>query len=162
MKMKKNILLIACFILMSATLFSQQTEDFAKLMNDPNSNFFEVQKAFNAYHARMEKEHDKNERWYKKWKKEGEEEEESGYEIYKRWEYFMQSRVDASGKLPDPAIVWNEWQKHHQKQNNSSEKLIGTNQTMVGGTWLQCGPAGGEPTGGGTGRLTFVRFDKFF
>ncbi|MFL5754464.1 MAG: WD40/YVTN/BNR-like repeat-containing protein, partial [Bacteroidia bacterium] len=156
---KKLISAFTLLVLISTKLFAQQTEDFGKLMSDPNSNFFEVQKAFNAYHERMEKEHGKYERWYKKWRKEGEEEEESGYEVYKRWEYFMQSRVDANGKIPDPSIVWNEWQKHHQGKNSSSAKLIGNNQILAGGTWTQLGPLGGEPTGGGTGRLTFIRFD---
>jgi PKD repeat protein len=55
-------------------------------MQDPGANFFEVRDAFHAHW---------DGRTYQRSK---------GYKVFKRWEWWMEPRVSASGERPDPAM----------------------------------------------------------
>lgn len=101
--MKKSFYLAALALVLSLTIYSQETEltdtDYAKhpywieMMQDPSVNFFEVQHAFNTY-------------W------EGRDiVRSSGFKPYKRWEYRMQWRVRPDGTRYPENHVWNEYYK---------------------------------------------------
>ncbi len=119
-------------------LFSQNL-DFASLMN--SHNFNDTQQAFTNYWAGKDT------------KQKG-----KGWKAYKRWENFMRFRVDATGKIPNSAITYEEWKKYNSSGNNIGGKLNSQNQQMVN-NWSYVGPNNGVPTGGGAGRLTCIKFD---
>jgi PKD repeat protein/photosystem II stability/assembly factor-like uncharacterized protein len=122
-------------------------------MKDPNANFFEVQKAFNQYYEKAKSE---KEREQKREKRRGiavNEEEESevpGYFQYKRWEWFMASRVSANGDRFDKGMLWHETRKYAQRFNN--------NKVMGAGNWTFIGPTYSSNLAG-AGRLNFIRID---
>ena len=86
--MKKCFLLLAAILVIGSRSVTAQR--WVEMMNDPNANFYEVQKEFNNY-------------WKGKEITKG-----NGYKQFKRWEYLMQSRVDKNGKLPAANYFQNE------------------------------------------------------
>ena len=59
-------------------------QEWVRMMEDPDANFYDIQREFNAY-------------WEGKTVEKG-----RGWKQFKRWEYFMEPRVFPSGKLPAP------------------------------------------------------------
>jgi PKD repeat protein len=104
------------------------------MMRDPNANFYEIQDAFNTY-------------WEGKTIEKG-----KGYKAFKRWEYYMAPRVYPSGDLTLPSQTYRNY-----KQWELDLIQAGTPKS-TNGNWTIIGPIG-KPTGGGAGRLNFVRFD---
>lgn len=83
-----------------------------EMMQDPSANFFETQQAFETY-------------WEGREVTRG-----SGYKPFKRWEYWMQQRVDAAGNKPAP--------EHNIR---AYEQYMGTsNNRESAGNWTQLGP----------------------
>jgi photosystem II stability/assembly factor-like uncharacterized protein len=111
-------------------------------MQGENPNYFLSRKAFNAY-----------------FKNRDIKEKGNGFKAYMRWDHFYKTRIDATGKIPDPTITYIEYEKQ-TKGNVSNQKLSGTNViNQIPGTWSYVGPTNGIPTsGGGAGRLTFVEY----
>ncbi|HEY4800947.1 MAG TPA: T9SS type A sorting domain-containing protein [Bacteroidia bacterium] len=148
--MKKNLLknaLLLVAVLFTTSIFAQ---DWVKMMHDPNVNFYDVQKAFNTYAAKKERQIERENR--KLFKKKGEafsegELEVPGYEQYKRWEYFMKPRVSQTGERFAPDAVWNEMKKYKEQYG----AFVAGNWTLVGPTTSTV-PSGG----GGAGRTNFV------
>lgn len=103
-------------------------------MSDPTVNFYEVQKEFNAYwkNRKVEKGH--------------------GYKQFKRWEYLMQSRVDANGKLPPAGYA--EQQLAAFKAKHAHEKVSGTTAA-----WTAVGPNTSVGLEDGTGRVQCFAMD---
>ncbi len=150
--MKKNILFI-CLILLS--IYSPSTiygQDWVSQMKDPSVNFYDVQKSFNKYNEKKERDLEKfNRQIFKKTGKVPSEEETEvpGYSQYKRWEWFMAPRVFPTGERFNPSIAYDEYQKY-----NNQYKTAGA------GNWTIIGPTNSIPTGGGgAGRINFVRID---
>jgi len=126
-------------ILLTAVLFTTSVfaQDWVKMMQEPNTNFFETQKAFSQYCAD-----------YTSTYKQANGTEPTkipGYKIYKRWEWFMQPRVSETGERFSPDAAW----------NAMAEYKTGIN-TFAAGNWAQLGPT---VTSGleGAGRLNFIR-----
>ncbi len=138
-------------------------QDWRTMMQDPNSNFYDVQKKANAYfkeHVKEEMERSKKIAKGKAVEAEGSEEEFSGYEQYKRWEAFMEPRVYPTGNLSLPSTTWKNYQTFVD-QNQSGNKL--GNNMIASSTWTAMGPFGAM-TGSAcglprkAGRVNFITF----
>jgi hypothetical protein len=108
--MKRNIVIL--IVLQLASFFYvAHAQKYKQMMNDPNANFYDIQKEFNKYWEKKEKKMEKESKDIDKMK-EGEEEFEGEYFQFKRWEWFMAPRVYPSGKLINPAAkAFEEWQR---------------------------------------------------
>lgn len=96
-----------------------------------NPNFYDLQKSFEDY-------------WTGKPYEKG-----KGWKQFKRWEWFMQSRVDQNGNL-DPTALWSGWQEKQQNFGQRDER---------NGDWTILGPQEFIPEAGGAGRLNCIAFD---
>lgn len=132
MNMKLRLRLIALLII--GQNFSGFAQDYVQMMRDPNVNFYDVQQAFNAY-------------WEGKIIERG-----KGYKAFRRWESYMAPRVYPSGNMTLPS---QNYENFVQWENQQAAAGI---PKSVAGNWSFLGPTG-KPTGGGAGRLNFVRFD---
>lgn len=121
-------LILGIVILLSNNLFSQE---WVEKMQDPNINFYEVQKSFNKYWENRIIERSK------------------GYKQYKRWEYMVAPRVFPTGnRIPMDAAYKNFMQfksKYAYKTTSSSN-------------WQSLGPFTKPSNGGDAGRLNCVAF----
>ena len=112
----KKIIPSICLILLS--IYSPSTiygQDWVSQMKDPSVNFYDVQKSFNKYNEKKERDLEKfNRQIFKKTGKAPSEEETEvpGYSQFKRWEWFMAPRVFPSGELFNPSIAYDEYQKY--------------------------------------------------
>jgi PKD repeat protein len=132
MNMKRRLQLIAFLII--GLNFSGFAQDYVQMMRDPNVNFYDVQQAFNSY-------------WEGKIIEKG-----KGYKAFRRWESYMAPRVYPSGNMTLPS---QNYENFVQWENQQAAAGI---PKSVSGNWSFLGPIG-KPTGGGAGRLNFVRFD---
>ncbi|MFT4661561.1 MAG: PKD repeat protein [Patiriisocius sp.] len=127
--MKKIILsTIAITLCLS---FSAQS--WVELRNQ-NKSFFEIQDAFEAEWAN--KEYEKG----------------HGYKQFKRWEYWMEPRVDENGFLPPSTHIWEEYQKLRKTKFVNPDK---------NGEWTFSGPLSINPggQGEGIGRINVIAVD---
>jgi photosystem II stability/assembly factor-like uncharacterized protein len=72
------------------------------------------------------------------------------YLQFKRWEYFMRTRIDSTGHFPSEQL-WKEYNRSRSSRN-SSEQLTASNWTFVG-------PASVPNYGGGMGRINTMEFN---
>jgi hypothetical protein len=116
-------ILITTFILLFI-ISQNNAQEYVRLMGEKNSNFNEVKEAFEDYWEGKE---------YVKGK---------GWKQFKRWEYFMESRVNEDGIISNPSLPWLEHQKFQKKyrlQKESSNKQA-ANWTPIGPTsWSSIG-----------------------
>ncbi|MBL7922740.1 MAG: T9SS type A sorting domain-containing protein [Bacteroidia bacterium] len=148
--MKKKCILLTLLLWagLSSGLYAQ---NWVEMMKDPDVNFYDVQKAFNRYYVKKDRQIERQKRRMSKRANEGVHEEEievPGFAQYKRWEWFMAPRVSQNGERFDPATPYREYEKYRQQLG-----------TANAGNWTLIGPTTSIPTGGGAGRLNFVRFD---
>ncbi len=150
----KKFYLFAGFLLAAIlATTSMHAQDWVEKMKDPNVNFFEVQKSFKKYYVKKDREIEREKKRIAKGKLRSESEldemEVPGYFQYKRWEWFMQPRISATGQRFDPSIAWKEYKKYQEMY-----------KTTMAGSWTLIGPTTSVPSnGGGAGRLNFVRVD---
>ncbi|MBN3034226.1 MAG: T9SS type A sorting domain-containing protein [Bacteroidales bacterium] len=121
----KRITGLAIFMALAWSLTGQQvtgimqqpdTADYPYwigMMQDHDVNFFAVQKAFNAY-------------W-----KDREITRGSGWKPFKRWEWWMESRVTPEGKRPSPDQTWNEYFRYLRSHPGARDSQ---------GDWENLGP----------------------
>ena len=130
--MKKTLLFISIIFCFSSNVINAQK--WVQLMNDPNANFYEVQKEFYAYwkNKKVEKGH--------------------GYKQFKRWEYLMQSRVDATGKLP--ATGYAQQQLAEFQSKHAKDKTFGPTAA-----WTPIGPNTSVGLEDGIGRVQCFAMD---
>ena len=135
--MKKNLRFHALSLiltLLSSAAFAQN-KDWLLKMQDPDVNFWELQKEFNDY-------------WKDRTDYKG-----NGYKVFKRWEYINELRVSSDGKLPEPYHVMNEYEKYMADAPELKS---------ASGTWNIVGPTAypsnntGQPTG--KGRVNAIAF----
>lgn len=88
-----------------------------RMMQDPQGNFFETQKAFNLY-----------------WKDREIPKEGSGYNLFKRWEYQWQSSINPDGTFPKPDHVYKEYNNYVRSQPQEGNLKTGTE------AWRELGP----------------------
>lgn len=106
---------------------------WVEMMQDPSANFFETQQAFEAY-------------WEGREVTRG-----SGFKPFKRWEYWMEQRVDATGKKPAPEHNLNAYNQYISTHSNRESA----------GDWTPLGPFD-VPTSNngyrGLGRINAIAF----
>ncbi len=145
-------------LLMSCLGTSLQAQQGKINFVDPGENFYTTQQRINKHfnkHLR-EIEREQKEKTENKSKIGGQDEQElAGYELYKRWEYYMEPRVYPSGDKTIASRAHEEYQNYllQNAQNRQSH-----NNTVQSSTWTSIGPFG-DPTGGNAGRINAVRFD---
>jgi PKD repeat protein/photosystem II stability/assembly factor-like uncharacterized protein len=133
---------IIIFLSFSALLSYGQRSDaeyrqfpyWVEMRQDPETNFYETQKAFELY-------------WEDREVTKG-----SGWKQFKRWEYFWSKRIDEEGNLPAADKNWNAYQNYYSTRSRSSN-----------GDWINLGPieqpgniGTGQPNG--NGRLNAIAF----
>lgn len=102
-----------------------------EMMQDPDANFFETQKAFNSY-------------WEGREITKG-----SGYKAYKRWEYWMARKVSPDGRKPSP------------DRNLKAIESIRSMRSINEASWLPLGPISvpsGYNGYRGIGRINAIAF----
>jgi len=113
-------------------LNSQET--WESKMGDPNISFFEIQQDFNDY-----------------WSTRDQSVKGAGIKPFKRWEYFMETRVDENG-FYDRA-----------KDLQSYNKFLANNSTVTraGNTndWTPLGPYGNPSGNNGVGRINVIKLN---
>lgn len=149
--MKKLLTLISIIGLQLLLSLSASAQDWVEMMKNPDVNFFEVQKSFNRYYVKKDRQIERQRKKMSKRLGEGVHQEEievPGFAQYKRWEWFMSPRVDQNGNRFDPSLTWRESNRYKQQFGVASA-----------GNWTIIGPTSTIPAGGGAGRLNFVRFE---
>ncbi|MCP4217293.1 MAG: hypothetical protein GY765_21800 [bacterium] len=73
-----------------------------------------------------------------------------GWKQFKRWEWFMENRVDASGRL-DSRLFWQALAEKKKKARTSVNAITSS--------WTELGPVGIPSGGGGMGRVNCVTYD---
>ncbi len=114
--------------------FSSLSQQWAEMMKNPNANFYDIQAEFQNY-------------WAGKTIQKG-----KGYKAFKRWENYMAPRVYPTGNITLPSQTYKNY-----KQWEADLAAAGIPKS-TNGNWQIIGPIG-KPTGGGAGRLNFIRFD---
>jgi len=121
---------------------SKDTSDFPyyiEMMHNDTVNFYDVQKAFYKYyakHRRIKTENANSEET----EVVGEEENDGGYSLYKRWEYFMRRHINPDGSRIPTGNTFIEFNKYKA----ASAAKMGLNKQGITGTdsgdWVSIGP----------------------
>ena len=80
----------------ASSLFSQ---DWVRMMDDPNASFYEVKQAFDSH-------------WEGKEIRRG-----TGWKQFQRWAYFWEQRVYPHGHFPRPDHVAKEWERYRAQNS---------------------------------------------
>ncbi len=136
--------LLAILVLFAFTINAQnaQTTDWVKMMQDPEVNFYDVQKAFNTYYTAKKAEMEQN---INSPRNERGEVKVPGFKLYKRWEWFNAPRCGPNGERFDPSLAYREMTQY-KKQNGD----------FMAGNWSYIGPPN-VTNMTGAGRCNFVR-----
>lgn len=141
--MKKSFILLAialCYVMSSKAqnnlpLIANDTSNnpyWIQMMQDPQANFFQTQRAFNLY-------------WQNRPITKG-----CGWKVFKRWEYMMQSRINPDGSRKSPSETYDAMQSYEK-----NTRSVTGNWVNLGPTYIPSpGPAGYE----GLGRLNVIGF----
>jgi hypothetical protein len=134
--MKKISILISFFVFACSVTYAQ---DWVKMMQNPNVNVHDVQKAFY--------------KWYNEYQKSGKENdnksEDASVELFKRWEEYMVPRTYPSGNRINPVQV--------ATDNENYKHTHASNSTMATANWTY-GGNNTVPTNGGDGRVNRFHF----
>ncbi len=165
--MKKNLhlFLIAIFFI---AVNKSVAQSWVTMMNDPNANFYDVQKEFYKY-------------WEDKEKNTGfnpnkqplnppaptkggsatpstsspDKSASAGWKQFKRWEAFVEPRVYPSGDRSQMQSAINQYQ---QDLNAAGGMKSGGEPSTMTANWVPLGPTTIPTSGGGAGRINCVRF----
>ena len=134
---------------------STYAQSWVKMMNDPNANFYDIQKEFNSYWSQPDKKKILEENRLPENKKKGggetNESEAPGWIQFKRWEWLNEPRVYPSGNLLPPVDYFITLEKKRSSQST------GGNWTFIG---MANPPTLSNPYNWpGVGRINCVRFD---
>ncbi len=151
-----------CLLLITCSCFMLQAQTGKFDLSNTNENFYQTQKRLNKHFKKhlREIEKERKEKTNGRVQIGGEEEQElAGYELFKRWENFMEPRVYPTGDKTQASRAYEEFVKY-QSQNiqNRSANPNNSTQATQSTTWQPVGPFG-DPTGGNAGRINAVRFD---
>lgn len=130
--MYKKTRLFLTVILSTLFSISSFSQEWVEKFQDPNVPFHEKQEAFYEYWDGREIEKGK------------------GWKQFKRWEYFMKSRVDNDGFFRNHSATFNAYQKMQQNESTKS----GVKDSA---SWNPLGPFGGAQNSG-AGRLNCIAF----
>ncbi len=128
-----RINIIKALTLIALLLFANQlfSQEWVEKMQNPDANFYDVQKSFNEYWQGKEIARSK------------------GWKQYKRWEYFVQPRVYPSGNRMQMEIAYKSFLEYKSKH-----KL----KTSSSSNWTALGPFNKPSNGGDAGRLNCIAF----
>lgn len=150
---KTTLLTLLCFTFSFGKSQTTQLPTDWKSLWLSGANFYVVQQAFNDYWIQklgpdyiQEMKNEKNKvNLFSK----DDENELPGYELFKRWEYYMEPRVYPSGDVTLPSNnyeIFKTWLDQSGADRSTS------------GNWTLMGPPTVPSNGGGAGRLNFIRF----
>lgn len=132
MKIAKYLLTATLSILFANNINSQQS--WESKIGDPNVSFFEIQQEFNDY-----------------WSTRDQSVKGAGIKPFKRWEYFMETRVDENGFYDRMQDV------------RSYNKFLATNSTITRSastnSWSPLGPTGNPAGNNGVGRVNVIKLN---
>ena len=131
--LKRSLKLGLILITTISFQYTSFAQSWVDSMDDPNANFYKTQELANAYFK---------DKTYEKGK---------GWKQYKRWEYFMRTRVDSNGHFTHQMEAFKVYNKV-QQQYATARLGQGT-----AGNWTSLGP-NGAPQGSGAGRLNCIAF----
>jgi photosystem II stability/assembly factor-like uncharacterized protein len=140
--MNSKFTIILTLHLLIAAALPVSAQKWVRMMQDPEVNFYDVQKEFYRYWKEHESEvrHEKNQ--------DREVEEEETYMQFKRWEEYMEPRVYPSGKRLDPAFISNEYQDYLAKNSSLKSRMSSqANWSIIGPVYQGC-----------AGKIICVRF----
>jgi photosystem II stability/assembly factor-like uncharacterized protein len=143
MKRKLTAVLSVFFLLFTLTGFAQSVT--GNKDNTVTRNLHDIQQKFYSKYG------DKSELKTEIDNPGEENEEDSYYNEFKRWEYLMRSRTFPSGILPEPGILFKEYDKFKAAHPEAF--------TTRSATWTPVGTDGVPGNGGGVGRVNVIRFD---
>ena len=125
-------------LILSTSISFYHAQEYVRLMEEQNVNFYDIQESFNDHWGNKE---------YEKGK---------GWKQFKRWEYFMEPRVYPSGRLPNPALAYEEYIKF--QNTYSSPKHQNNNKSS---NWIPLGPTSWNSIGWnpGIGRINAITVD---
>ncbi|MDX2173359.1 MAG: T9SS type A sorting domain-containing protein [Bacteroidota bacterium] len=112
------VLVVICFL-------SYRSQNWVEKMQQPNSNFYDIQQDFNMYWADKDISVPGN-----------------GYKAYKRWEYFVEPRVYPSGNLGLLKLSAQNFQSYIESNQINSFKQVGSASQIASTTWTATGPLG--------------------
>ncbi len=129
---KTGLLVISTFFIhcLLAQTWQQQLK--------PNATFSEIQTAFNDYWKYKDAP-----------KNETDAEEDGDYMHYKRWEHFMQSRLDENGYFPAYKLY----------DEYSKQKKLKKTASSTSANWTYIGPQTMPNDGGAAGRINTMEFN---
>jgi hypothetical protein len=133
----KGPLLFLISVLIYNVSFSQE---WREMMNAPDANLYNIQKAFHAY-----------------WKDKDSTQKGNGYKVFKRWEHFAEPRVYPSGNLSQLSLTARNYSDFLKNNSNSNSKIASTTWTARGCFGALNYPA--YPQYVAAGRLDFLRID---
>lgn len=133
---------VTVLLFLTISLLNGFSQNWVDMMQDPNANFYDIQREFNNY-------------WKDKPYERG-----KGYRAFKRWEWFTEQRVYPSGdmKLGSRSLALEKFNEFLAEQ--SANKSMLSQVAAVSATtanWIPLGPFG-SPIGGDAGRLQCIRF----
>jgi len=117
----------------SQTIDTSATPVWIEMMQDPEANFFETQRAFEMY-------------WQGRERQPGD-----GWKVFKRWEWYWSTRVNEDGTFPAPDQTKTAYDTWRAAYNQSMAGGI----ESTGGDWIEVGPRAkpnngtGQPNGNG-------------
>ncbi|MBS1651727.1 MAG: T9SS type A sorting domain-containing protein [Bacteroidetes bacterium] len=130
------------FLFFIVTLFLCQNyyaQKWVEMMNDTNSNYYDVVKEFNSY-------------W-----KDRPYERSKGFRVFKRWQWFTEPRVYPSGslKLAARGYAFEKYKEFLNENPQYKQSQIAQISSTVA-SWIPLGPFG-SPAGGDAGRIQAIR-----
>ena len=129
----KNTLFVICITIIANQTFAQS--EWVKGMFSPETDFYQTQDKFEAF-------------WDGRTIEKG-----KGWKQFKRWEAFMEPRVNPDGTFPYKAL-YSEYFKNRNQLRSSN--TIQANWTAIGPTQV---PLQSSGTKRGIGRLNVIEFD---
>lgn len=148
--MHKKIILTTA---LTISVFASNAQRWVEYMQDPNVNFYITQKEAHRYFEEKEKNIQEKEQLGNTLQKQ----EESGYQLFQRWERFMEPRVYPSGDVTIPSQKYKEFLKQRAEDNLNKYSESVSNKALSN-SWTPVGPMG-DMVYGDAGRLNFVRFN---
>lgn len=153
-------ILLFAFSLFAAPAFSQDNDRWLELWQTPGTNFFTVKQAFDsAWHDREQEMLEERRNHTNRSETDENEGMDGMYFKFKRWEYFMEPRVGASGDMSLPASTyWNFMDYLNSNPAAMAQHNASVARQQMTNSWTFVGPTG-APTNSGAGRLCCIRFD---
>src|ERR1700722_15548078 len=129
--------LSALLFVFTSSLFAQ---DWVKMMGDPKANLHDIQNAFYKWDAQRVQDSNKQDVQGK-----DEEEKDGNYQLFKRWEWYMEPRTYPTGNLPSSNLSADNYAQY--KAQKLANERISQTQSAVN-KWSYAGNINVPPGGG--------------